>query len=168
MKLNAKAVKEKLQNEKHCVMYVYLSGGNFAYDTELKEGCIGKISSLSVEEKPFPLNVQTVPEISIADMNKAINFSEYDVVKKMVVYALLDLNDDMDEEMIAPSAILKDDLRMDYLDIADLVYRLEREMGISISSIAIDVHFDRSNITVAYICQYLHQQITKALEKAEQ
>ena len=82
MKINASVVKEKLQSESYFQVYVYLNGGNFVYDTELRDGCIGKLSSLSLNEKHK--KVSEVPKFSetstikITDYIKASSYNNYD------------------------------------------------------------------------------------------
>ena len=170
MKINASAVKEKLQNERDCVIYLYLSGGNFVYDTELRDGCIGKLSSLSLNEKHKKVNevskLSETSRIKITDYIRAGSYKNYDVIMKAVIEAVIEHNEDLQGQVVA-SSLLRDDLGLDSLDVADLILLLQKEMGVSIPDYAVE-RFDNYGVKIEDVCNYLHLQINQALEKAEQ
>ena len=172
MKINASVVKEKLQSESYFQVYVYLNGGNFVYDTELKSDCIGKISGLQagknivsqVEQKGL-LDIRA--DIRINDITRVKKFMVFSDVENVVRRALLNTKVSISEGMLALSVNITDDLGFHSLDYTWFMDELETEMGISIPVWAIDTYFYGPKATIGNICQYLHQQVTKALGKAE-
>lgn len=178
MKLNAGVVKEKLQNEKNCVIYVYLSGGNFAYDTELKEGCIGKISGLKMEEKRKSTNFRVEAkrvsvshdaknDVRITNGTLAVAYLDYEKIQKTVV-ELICKQMGCEKGTVLPQSSLVNDIGCDSLDTVDLLMDIEKRMGISIYDVADTHFFDRPETTVEDVCQGIHQWINQAYGKAEQ
>jgi len=176
MKLNASAVKEKLQNEKDCVVFVYFDGDNFVYDTELKSDCIGKISGLQtgknivsqVEQKGLPdISNNIRADIRIRDITRVKEFMAFSDVENVVRRALLNTKVSISDDMLASSVNITDDLGFHSLDNIWFMQELETEMGISIPVWAIGTYFDGPKATIGNICQYLHQQVTKALGRTE-
>ena len=176
MKLNVTTVKEKLQNEKDCVVFVYFDGDNFVYDTELKSDCIGKISGLQtgknivsqVEQKGLPdISNNIRADIRINDITRVKKFMVFSDVENVVRRALLNTKVSISEGMFAPSVNITDDLDFHSLEYTFFMDELETEMGISIPVWASNTYFSGPKATIGNICQYLHQQVTKALKKAE-
>ena len=177
MKLNASVVKEKLQNGKNCVIYLYLSGGNFVYDTELKEGCIGKISGLKMGEKrkstnscselkPVSVSHNVKNAVRIADETLAVAYLDYEKIQETVVELICE-QIDCEESEVLPQSSLVNDIGYDSLDTVDLLANVEKRMGISISNTADWRYFDRPETTVEDACRCIHQWINQAYGKAE-
>ena len=169
MEICAKDVKEKLQNEKNCEFYVYLQGEKFVYDTELKNRCIGKISSLQADKEILPqVKQKDLHDISINDITRVEKFKEYKDIKEVVREVLFDVAPGQKDDILSSSANIIYDIGLDSLDVNDTVMIIQKEMGISIPPFAIETYFKGDNATIGNICQYLHQQVTQALQKAEQ
>ena len=162
MKLNASAVKEKLQTEKDCVVYVYLNGGNFAYDTELKVGCIAKISSLQMNEKRSKINIHSETKLfTIVDRERVSAYTNYQVIQDAVIEIIcINLLEKHERKYdILPSDTLQCDIPLDSLDRIEVFMSIEKRMGISISDAAIERYFDRPETTVEDVCRCVHQWI---------
>ncbi len=174
MRLTIKAVKEKLQNEKDCVVFVYFDGDNFVYDTELKSDCIGKISGLQtgknivsqVEQKGLPdISNHIRADIRIKDITRVKKFMVFSDVENVVRRALLNTKVSISDDMLASSVNIEDGLGFHSLDNVWFMEELETEMGISIPAWAIGTYFYGPKATIENICQYLHQEVTKVLGK---
>ena len=135
-------------------------------------GCIGKISGLQtgknivsqVEQKGL-LDIRA--DIRINDITRVKKFMVFSDVENVVRRVLLNTKVTISEGMLVPSANITDDLCFHSLEYTWFMDELETEMGISIPVRASDTYFHGPKATIGNICQYLHQQVTQALKKAE-
>ena len=95
MKLSIKSVAKMLQSGNSCTVYVYLNGDKLVYDSELLEGCVGKLSNLSSKTegkaKKAVMSVQVLP-VSKPDMQQELSPDEIEIYKDILIICTIIIN----------------------------------------------------------------------------
>ena len=170
MRLSAKEVKGKLQNERNCIVYVYLRGANFAYDTELESGCIGKLVSLDLQDTQrcsiIVKQKRIVSKVKIANIELVQSFEDVTSVEALVLNTVIEHDGELWNH-VNLSSTLKDDCGFDSLDLSELIMKLEKKLGIIISDYVEAKYFESPNVTIGGIAQYLYEEMCCELKKTE-